>query len=140
MTLIGTAGWSLPRAEQAFFPTAGSHLERYASRFRIAEINSSFHRSHRAATWNRWRESVPPRFRFSVKMPKTITHGLRLEEADELTSAFLEEISVLGATLGFLLVQLPPSLAFNSAVAKAFFDGLRARSTIPIVCEPRHAS
>lgn len=137
--MIGTAGWSLPRAEQALFPTTGSHLERYAARFRIAEINSSFHRSHRAATWNRWRESVPAGFQFSVKMPKTITHGLRLEQADELTSAFLEEISLLGATLGFLLVQTPPRLAFDAAVAKSFFDGLRARSTIPIVCEPRHA-
>ncbi len=25
--LVGTAGWSLPRAEQAEFPEAGSHLE-----------------------------------------------------------------------------------------------------------------
>lgn len=79
-------------------------------------------------------------FLFSVKMPKMITHGLRLEQTDELTSAFLEEISVLGATLGFLLVQTPPTLAFHAAGAEAFFDGLRARSTIPILCEPRHAS
>jgi len=36
--LIGTAGWSLPRAEQDHFPGSGSHLERYASRFPAVEI------------------------------------------------------------------------------------------------------
>ena len=86
--LIGTAGWSLPRAEQVNFPGEGSHLERYAGMFSIAEINSSFHRAHRAATWMRWRDSVPAGFRFSVKLPKTITHTARLTDTDELLVAF----------------------------------------------------
>ncbi|HEY9423039.1 MAG TPA: DUF72 domain-containing protein, partial [Thermoanaerobaculia bacterium] len=81
--LVGCAGWSLPRAEQAEFPETGSHLERYASRFGAVEINSSFHRPHRPATYARWSASVPASFRFSVKVPKTITHGLRLRDAGE---------------------------------------------------------
>ena len=48
--LIGAAGWCLPRAEQQHFASAGSHLELYAARFPIVEMNSSFRRSHRAAT------------------------------------------------------------------------------------------
>ena len=138
--LIGTAGWSLPRAEQAHFPGAGSHLERYATRFPVAEINSSFHRSHRAATWQRWRESVPPRFLFSVKLPKAITHTLRLQGVDNLLSAFLSEIGALGSSVGCLLVQLPPSLVFDPTVAEQFFEMLRARSPFSIACEPRHES
>ncbi len=138
--LIGTAGWSLPRAEQENFPGADSHLERYATRFPIAEINSSFHRSHRAATWTRWRESVPPGFLFSVKVPKTITHMARLNGADELLAAFLSEVEVLGPTLGFLLVQLPPSLDFEREVVTRFFEHLRARLSVSVACEPRHES
>ena len=138
--LIGTAGWSLPRAEQEQFPGTGSHLERYAARFPVVEINSSFHRSHRAATWLRWRDSVPESFRFSVKMPKTITHTHQLRDADELVARFLEEACALGSKLGCLLVQLPPKLSFDPAVAGEFFAGLRARTSLPIVCEPRHAS
>jgi uncharacterized protein YecE (DUF72 family) len=69
---IGCAGWSLPRVEQERFPAAGSHLERYASVFDAVEINSSFHRPHRPATYARWAAAVPSSFRFSVKLPKTI--------------------------------------------------------------------
>ena len=138
--LIGTAGWSLPRAEQEQFPGTGSHLERYAARFRVVEINSSFHRSHRAATWLRWRDSVPESFRFSVKMPKTITHTHQLRETNELVASFLEEAGALGSKLGCLLVQLPPKLSFDPAVAGEFFGSLRARTSLPSACEPRHAS
>lgn len=138
--LVGCAGWSLPRAEMAEFPEAGSHLERYASRFEAVEINSSFHRPHRPATYARWSASVPPSFRFSVKVPKTITHGLRLRQAGELLGPFLSEVGGLEDKLGCLLVQLPPSLAFESDVAAGFFADLRSRSPVPVTCEPRHAS
>lgn len=138
--LIGSAGWSLPRAEQAHFPAAGSHLERYASRFDAVEINSSFHRPHRMATYARWRDSVPSSFRFSVKLPKTITHGLCLREAGGLLESFLAEVAGLGEKLGCLLVQLPPSSSFDPAVVCAFFADLRLRSALPVACEPRHPS
>jgi uncharacterized protein YecE (DUF72 family) len=138
--LIGTAGWSLPRAEQERFPGTGSHLERYAARFPIVEINSSFHRSHRPATWVRWRDAVPETFRFSLKMPKRITHSAGLEGADELVANFMEEVSAFESRIACLLVQLPPKLAFDSAVARSLFEKLAARTSAAIVCEPRHAS
>jgi uncharacterized protein YecE (DUF72 family) len=138
--LIGTAGWSLPRAEQPHFPSVGSHLVRYASRFTAVEINSSFHRSHKSNIWARWRDAVPPGFRFSVKMPKAITHTARLEVGADLIASFIEEISVLESKLACLLVQLPPSLAYDPTVAEAFFETLKGRTTVPIACEPRHPS
>jgi uncharacterized protein YecE (DUF72 family) len=116
----------------------GSHLERYASRFHAVEINSSFHRPHRPATYARWSAAVPSSFRFSVKLPKTITHGLRLQETGGLLDAFLAEAAGLGDKLGCLLVQLPPSLGFDPVVATGFFADLRARSAAPLACEPRH--
>lgn len=138
--LIGTAGWSLPRAEQPHFPALGTHLERYASRFAAAEINSSFRRSHKPAIWARWRDAVPSGFRFSVKMPKAITHTARLDVSRDVINTFLDETSILEAKLGCLLVQLPPSLVYDGNVASKFFDNLKARTAVPIACEPRHAS
>jgi uncharacterized protein YecE (DUF72 family) len=138
--LIGTAGWSLPRAEQSHFPEGASHLERYAARFAAVEINSSFHRSHKPAIWARWRDAVPETFRFSVKMPKTVTHTARLAGADELVATFLEEASRLGSKLACILVQLPPSLAFDGRVAAEFFEKLRERTAVSVACEPRHVS
>jgi uncharacterized protein YecE (DUF72 family) len=139
---IGCAGWSLPRAEQAHFPAAGSHLERYASGFDAVEINSSFHRPHRPATYARWSAAVPASFRFAVKVPKTITHGLRLRQAGDLLETFLAEANGLGDKLGCLLVQLPPSLDFEPATVAGFFAELRSLSPISIglACEPRHPS
>ncbi len=137
---IGCAGWSLPRSFQDRFPTDGTHLQRYAARFPAVEINSSFYRSHRTATYERWRDSVPPGFRFSVKVPKAVTHALRLREAGDLLRAFTGEVAGLGDALGCLLVQLPPSLAFVPEVAGEFFGVLAGLTEVPAVCEPRHPS
>ena len=135
---IGCAGWSISPQEQTGFPAEGSHLERYALRLPAVEINSSFYRPHRNATYTRWATTVPTTFRFAVKVPKAITHEARLVEPDGLLDAFLAQISGLGSKLGVLLVQLPPSLRFDSAVADNFFRALRERHVGPVACEPRH--
>ncbi len=139
-THIGAAGWSLPLELQDRFPGAASHLERYAGVLNAAEINSTFHRSHRASTYERWAASVPARFRFSVKLPRTITHDARLGGAGKLLDLFFAELEPLRAKLGCLLVQLPPSLEWNGRVANRFFAGVRERYAGPIAVEPRHAS
>jgi uncharacterized protein YecE (DUF72 family) len=138
--LVGTAGWTRPRDSAAAFPGEGTHLERYSRILPAVEINSSFHRPHRSSTWKKWRDSVPEGFRFSVKLPKTITHKARLIDAEALLDEFLGPVGELGSSLGCLLVQLPPSLAFDTAVAPTFFTHLRERFKGGIACEPRHAS
>ncbi len=138
---IGCAGWSLPKAQQAAFDTPGTHLARYAGRFPAVEINSSFYRPHRPTTYARWAESVPETFRFSVKLPKTITHGQRLVDAEALLDEFLTPTDALGPRLGCLLVQLPPSLAFDDVRVDAFLKALRERRPdTGVALEPRHAS
>ena len=135
---IGTAGWSIPRASAHRSDGGGSHLERYARAFRCAEINSSFHRPHAATTYARWRESTPAGFRFAVKVPRAITHDLKLRRPRRPFAEFLEQTSGLAAKRGPLLVQLPPSLSFDGRVASTFFDVARTAYDGPLVCEPRH--
>jgi uncharacterized protein YecE (DUF72 family) len=137
---IGTAGWSIPRAESATFPGAGQHLERYARVLNCAEINSSFYRPHHRETYQRWREMSPPDFRFAVKLPRSITHEGRLRRAHRALREFLAQCSGLGDRLGPLLVQLPPSLVFEARPVRNFFRQLADLSPNPAVCEPRHAS
>jgi uncharacterized protein YecE (DUF72 family) len=137
---IGTAGWAIPRVLADRVPGAGTHLERYARLFACTEINSSFHRSHTPSTYARWARSTPDGFSFSVKVPRVITHDRRLCDVTEPLAAFLKESAGLGEKRGPLLVQLPPSLAFDVGAATAFFDGLRQRHDGPVVCEPRHPS
>jgi uncharacterized protein YecE (DUF72 family) len=139
-TFVGCAGWSIPAQDQAAFSAVGTHLEKYATRLSASEINSSFHRPHKPETYARWAAAVPDHFRFSVKIPKTISHELRLAGATEALAAFMGEASMLGDKLGCLLVQLPPSLAFDAAVARRFFAELRSLYRGAAALEPRHAS
>lgn len=136
--LIGCAGWSVPSAAGEHFPQQGSHLERFSRVFPAVEINTSFYRPHRPVTYARWRDSVPDDFQFSVKMPRTITHQLRLNNVDDELHRFLGEACHLEQKLGCLLVQLPPSLRYDAEVVAQFFAQLRAQTQAAVVCEPRH--
>jgi uncharacterized protein YecE (DUF72 family) len=140
---FGAAGWGVATRYATEFPAGGSHLERYARRFSAVEITSSFYRHHRLATYQRWAQRVGPEFRFSVKIPKALTHHGHLghSQNDDL-DRFLLETAGLGPKLRVLLVQLPPSLEFVSMDAERFFATLRQRidSRVAVVCEPRHAS
>jgi len=137
---VGTAGWQIPRGSTHRAGSVGSHLERYSHVFRSVEINSSFYRSHAFGTYARWAASTPPGFQFALKVPRTITHEQRLVRPRSLLKQFLDESRGLGSKRGPLLVQLPPSLAFEPRVAMRFFRCLREEHAGPVVCEPRHAS
>lgn len=137
---IGTAGWTIPASTADVFPSEGSSLERYSACFDCAEINSSFHRSHRSDTWRRWASAVPGGFLFAAKLSKEITHKRRLVDCEGPLESALAEIEQLGERLGILLVQLPPSLAFQRPAAEAFFAALRGRWGRDVACEPRHPS
>ena len=140
MPKIGCAGWSIPSRYAAHFGPGDSALARYATRFEVAEINSSFYRPHQRTTYARWAATVPSEFRFSVKLPRTISHDSGLVGVGPLLDRFLDEVGGLGRTLGALLLQLPRSLALDTRRAGSFFRALRRRTPVPVVCEPRHAS
>ena len=137
---IGTAGWTISRETAPSFPGEGRHLERYARVLDCAEINSSFHRSHRVEVYERWAAQTPPGFRFSVKLPRSITHEGHLRRVREPLRRFFGEASGLGDRLAVVLVQLPPSFAFEARPVRNFFGLLADLFGGSIVCEPRHAS
>jgi uncharacterized protein YecE (DUF72 family) len=134
---IGTAGWSFPRVLPGF-PADGTGLERYAAVFDSVEINSSFYRPHQRKTYERWAASTPAGFRFAVKVPRTITHERRLVDTGEPLARFLDECGGLGDRLGPLLIQLPPSLKFESGLVERFLTGWRTATSAAAVLEPRH--
>lgn len=140
MIFIGTAGWTIPKESKSAFPADGSHLERYAQVFNAVEINSSFYRPHRISTYQRWAATVPPDFRFSVKLPREITHKKRFVDVGADLDAFLEQATSLGEKLGPILIQLPPSFAFDLKLVQSFLEGMRSRFNGRIAIEPRHES
>ena len=137
---VGCAGWAIPKQYAERFPEQGSHLARYANLFPGVEINSCFYRSHRPATYARWASETPSGFVFSLKVPRAITHERRLVGTGDALMRFLDETAGLGTKRGPILVQLPPSLAFNARTVGEFFSELRQRHDGEVACEPRHAS
>ncbi len=136
---VGTAGWSIPREQAEQYPGTRRHIERYARRMNCAEINSSFYRSHRASTYERWAASTPDGFLFSVKVAKAITHECALAPTRGQIESFLAEVKPLGPKLGPLLLQLPPKQAFAEEQARRFIGLLRdVDPGVAMVVEPRH--
>jgi uncharacterized protein YecE (DUF72 family) len=138
--LVGTAGWAIPRSVSERFPVDGSALARYSTVLGAVEINSTFRRSHRIRTYERWHDAVPQDFRFSVKVPQSLSHTARLIECDAGIESFLAELSPLGTKLGPILLQLPPSLAFDARTVGSFCSSLSQDGRFDVACEPRHAS
>jgi uncharacterized protein YecE (DUF72 family) len=137
---IGCAGWSIPKEASGWFESNGTHLKRYSQVFNACEINSSFYRPHQNKTWERWADSAPDDFRFSVKAPRSITHEAKLKCTAEALQAFIRQISFLREKLGPMLVQLPPRLEFDYVSAKRFLSLLRENYARDVVWEPRHGS
>jgi uncharacterized protein YecE (DUF72 family) len=137
---VGTAGWANPPPQRALRPSERSHLQHYAACFNCVEINSSFYRPHQHKTYERWAASTDRNFRFSVKIPKTISHERALRGCQGELDAFLGSVHGLGVKLAVLLLQLPPQMEWRAAVARKLFCLLRDRTGVPVVCEPRHPS
>lgn len=140
MIRIGTAGWANPRDHQAARPPGRSHLQHYATCFSCVEINSSFYRTHQRKTYERWAQTSGPGFRFSVKIPKALSHDAALRCSVEELDEFVDGVRGLGAKLGVLLLQLPRQVEWHARDARRFFGLLKDRIEVPIACEPRHPS
>lgn len=140
MTIIATAGWAVPKSIAHHFGQEGSSLTRYATVFSGVEINSTFYRRHQQSTFERWATAVPDNFKFSVKIPKEITHDRAMVDIADAFRRFLDDITPLGRKRGPLLCQLPPSLAFDEVVLAAAIKAIRAADQGQIVIEARHKS
>jgi uncharacterized protein YecE (DUF72 family) len=137
---VGLAGWTNPPVKRLERRVGQTHLSYYAAHFSCVEINSSFYRPHRRATYQRWRDETDPQFRFSVKMPRSVTHESHLKRCAAEVARFYEDVAALQPKLAAVLVQLPPSLEFNGRTARAFFGSVPRLRGTKLVCEPRHPS
>ncbi|MBS0419455.1 MAG: DUF72 domain-containing protein [Proteobacteria bacterium] len=137
---VGTAAWTNPPAEREARPDGTSHLQHYAARFNAVEINSSFYRAHQRSTYERWKQSTPAGFRFSVKVPRCVTHESALKHCRTELREFQEQVAGLGRKLRILLFQTPASLAFESRAVARLLASLSPGHSCKIAWEPRHPS
>jgi len=145
--LIGTSGWSYKHwADGVFYPhklPQREWLAFYSEHFRAVEVNSTFYHLLKKPVFEKWRLTVPDDFLFVIKANRYITHLKRLTEPESGTARFLEDISALDEKLGPALVQLPPSLTYDSGRLQNFLHVILNQKIIPhvrIALEVRHAS
>ena len=138
---VGTSGWSYDHWTDVLYPPGTAPRDRfdvYTRAFGTVELNSSFYRWPRAASFRSWRRRLPDGFRFSVKAPRGLTHGRRLYAPE----AWVERIAAcwheLGDKRAVLLVQLPPDLARDEARLGYFLE--RLPPWIRTAVELRHPS
>jgi uncharacterized protein YecE (DUF72 family) len=140
--LLGTSGWDYPEWVGKVYPARGAsdRLRYYASLFPVVEVNSTFYRLPAPSVAASWARRTPARFRFAAKFPKTITHELRLEGTEEELARFLAVLAPLRDAGKFVaaLLQLPPSLPFEPAKARAFYASLP--KDLPVAVEFRERS
>jgi uncharacterized protein YecE (DUF72 family) len=111
---IGTCAWGYKDWQPAFYPTdlPESHwLEFYARTFPAVEIDSTFYSPPSADVARRWVEMTPAQFRFSCKLPRTISHACKLRDCTTELNEFLYAMEPLAAKLHVILIQLPPAFS-----------------------------
>jgi uncharacterized protein YecE (DUF72 family) len=138
---IGTSGWSYGHWEGVLYPPGtpvGRRREIYTRHFDTVELNASFYRWPRPATFAGWRTGLPPGFLLSVKAPRGLTHGRRLYApevwVERLTLCWHE----LGDKRAVLLLQLAPSHARDDARLRYLLE--RLPSWMRVAVEFRHPS
>jgi uncharacterized protein YecE (DUF72 family) len=139
--LVGTSGWQYRDWRGRFYPeplAQRAWLEHYASRFAVVESNNAFYRLPEPRTFADWARRTPDDFVMAVKASRFLTHVRRLREPEEPVRRLLDHAGHLGAKLGPVLLQLPPTLradpdALDRCLA-CFGPPLR------VAVEPRHPS
>ncbi|MGW4365530.1 DUF72 domain-containing protein [Nocardia takedensis] len=136
---VGTSGWQYRDWRGVLYPPGlaqRSWLEHYAERFATVEINNAFYRLPSPDTFAGWRERTPPDFRIAVKASRFLTHIKRLREPEEPVRRLLEHAGNLGAKLGPILLQLPPTLPADPDLLDRCLRCFPRE--IRVAVEPRH--
>ncbi|KFZ37452.1 hypothetical protein HR45_10575 [Shewanella mangrovi] len=139
---LGMAMWSLPQWQRSLLqacPTPASRLAAYAEKFTTVEGNTSFYALPDANTVAMWADSVPDSFRFTFKLPKTVTHQLMLRHCDTELSQFFQRMQPLQAHTSIWKIQLPATFGPESLVVLADFLP-RLPAALQFAVEVRHAA
>jgi uncharacterized protein YecE (DUF72 family) len=147
MIRAGIGGWTYEGWRGAFYPAGLPHsreLEFASQRLSSIEINGTFYRTQTPATFRKWAEETPDGFVFSVKAPRYTVGKRVLAEAGPSIARFAESgLHELGAKLGPILWQLPPTRNFDAEDFAAFLALLpRDAHGVPLrhAFELRHQS
>jgi uncharacterized protein YecE (DUF72 family) len=110
---IGCSGWNYASWKHEFYEDrpARAWLEHYARHFDTVEVNNTFYRLPNRDAVANWERTAPPRFTFTIKASRYLTHIKRLLDLGPGLERFLERLDPLleSPKMGPILWQLPPN-------------------------------
>ncbi|RST31760.1 DUF72 domain-containing protein [Sphingomonas ginkgonis] len=144
---IGIGGWTYEPWRGLFYPEGLPHrreLEFASERMGAIEINSTFYSRQSPASWQKWADSTPDDFRFSLKASRFCVTRPRLADAGDGIATYLAQgMDRLDEKLGPILWMLAARRQFDADDIAAFLKLLPAKlGPLPLrhVIEPRHES
>lgn len=128
--LIGTSGWSYNEWVGVFYPsTVTNKLAYYSKIFNTVEVDSTFYSYPNRSAISVWDRQTPNDFKFSLKLPRLITHEKKLRIDKGIEADLLKFLDILlplmkKNKLGPILIQLPPSFTYDDSYSdlKAFLS------------------
>ena len=147
MIRFGPAGWDYRDWAGVVYPRplpkGFDPLAWLAGYFDAVEVNSTFYRPARPEVARAWADRVAaaPRFRFTAKLWRRLTHEREAYGAAEVAAARapLDALREAGR-LGAVLVQFPWSFRRDARAEEWLRDLFGALEGLPLALEVRHAS
>lgn len=109
---IGTSGWMYPHWKGVFYPAdlpQNRWLASYQENFNTVEINATFYRQFSDPTFLKWKQQAAGSFRYSLKIPKRITHQKQLVNCQVEIRQMDQSAALLGDHFGMFLLQIAPT-------------------------------
>lgn len=146
----GTMGWSYEDWRGVFYAAGlpqSKMLEQLAAVLPCVEVDSTAYGFPRPSTLAGWRDQTPPAFRFSLKIPRAVTHERRLLGGASDIAADFGRLAAeqLGEKLGAILIQMPPDFAATeygtlTAFAETLASPRGGVSALPWAIEVRNGT
>ncbi len=133
---LGMAMWSHKNWQQSIFAGETDKLAAYGRVFNTVEGNTTFYATPSSQSVLNWRDAVADDFRFTFKLPQTITHQMQLQNCSKELNEFLQIMSPLAEKTGVWKIQLPAAFGPDSlylleqlldAMPTGFHSGVEVR-------------
>lgn len=133
--LIGCQAWTkgnwktMRGGPTVFFPYGTKDNEKlsfYAKVFDTVEINATFYAVPKPSDFEGWYRQVPEHFKFSLKMPRDVTHVHNLSSASfSVVEEFISRVAILKNKAAVVLIQLPASFKLTGGTANNLTEFLK---------------
>ena len=114
---IGCSGFHYKEWKDFFYPEnlpQTKWFQFYCENYNTLEINATFYKFPTQKSLTKWYDTSPDDFRFSVKVPRLITHYKKFSECEMLIRDFYNIITAgLQEKSGCVLFQLPPQFTYT---------------------------